>query len=203
MYWWWGKFCFGKENCWIRIWNVYLPRTFIQVTLDILVSLATYTFICMLLSKKGSFAFCTLHQKFILVARNSSNKLTSHLLHVCKQTREMWSDYLFLGITSHWSVVAVFWANVISAKKCQRKYMELPLKIIYWYEVTLTRLVFTTSRVCSGQRKPAKSWNLRISFSRPGKSWNLIIIFEPWKSWKIKVLFGSLVTTDDKARIMI
>ena len=63
-----------------------LPRTFIQVTLDILVSLATYIFICMLLSKKGSFAFCTLRQKFILVARNSSNKLTSHLLHVCIKT---------------------------------------------------------------------------------------------------------------------
>ena len=39
----------------------------------------------------------------------------------------------------------------------------------------------------------------KISFSRPGKSWNLIV--GPWKSWKIKVLFGRLVTADDKARI--
>ena len=31
---------------------------------------------------------------------------------------------------------------------------------------------------------------------------NNIIIFGPWKSWQIKVFFGSLVTTDDKARIM-
>ena len=158
----------------------------------------------MLLSKKGSFAFCTLHQKFIF----SPEILVINWRHiscmcVLKQTREMWSDYLFLSITSYWSVVAVFWANVISAKKCQCKYMEVPAKIMYWYEVILTRLVFTNSRICSGHGKPAKSWNLRISFSRPGKSWNLIIIFEPWKSWKIKVLFGSLVTTDDKARIMI
>ena len=131
----------------------------------------------MLLSKKGFFGFCTLHHKFILVARNSINKLTSHLLHVCEQTREMWSDYLFLSITSHWSIVAVFWANVISAKKCQCKYMEVPVRIIYWYEVILTRLVFTNSRVRTGHGKPAKSWNLRISFSRPGKSWNLIQLF--------------------------
>lgn len=44
--------------------------------------------------KKGSFGFCTLLLEFILVARNSINKLTLHLLHVCKQIREMWSDYL-------------------------------------------------------------------------------------------------------------
>ena len=30
-------------------------------------------------------------------------------------------------------------------------------------------------RVCMGLRKPGKSWNLRILFSRPGNSWNLIV----------------------------
>ena len=39
---------------------------------------------------------------------------------------------------------------------------------------------------------------LWISFSRFGKSWNLIVSL--WKSWKIIVLFGRLVTTDDKGR---
>ena len=55
-------------------------------------------------------------------------------------------------------------------------------------------------RVRTGHRKPGKSWNLRISFSRPGKSRNLIV--GPRKSWKIKVLFVRLVTADDKARTM-
>ena len=55
------------------------------------------------------------------------------------------------------------------------------------------------NQVCTGHGKPGKSWNLRISFSRPGKSWNLIV--GPWKSWKIKVLFGRSVTADDKTRI--
>ena len=40
---------------------------------------------------------------------------------------------------------------------------------------------------------------LWISFSRLGKSWNLIVSL--WKSWKIIVLFGRLVTADDKARV--
>ena len=44
-------------------------------------------------------------------------------------------------------------------------------------------------RVLTGRRKAGKSWNLRISFSWPGKS------------WKIKFLFGRLVTADDKVRI--
>ena len=44
------------------------------------------------------------------------------------------------------------------------------------------------------------SWNLRISFSRPEKSWNVIV--GPWKSGKVKVLFGSLVTAEVKARTM-
>ena len=44
-----------------------------------------------------------------------------------------------------------------------------------------------------------ESWNLKISFLRLGKLWNLIV--GPWKSWKIKVLFGRLVTADNKARI--
>ena len=48
----------------------------------------------------------------------------------------------------------------------------------------------------TGHRKPGKSWNLSISFSRPGKAWNLIV--GPWESWKIKVLFDRLVTADDK-----
>ena len=52
------------------------------------------------------------------------------------------------------------------------------------------------TRVRIGHGKPGKSWNLTISFSRPGKSWNLIV--GPWKLWKIKVLFGRLVTADDK-----
>ena len=55
-------------------------------------------------------------------------------------------------------------------------------------------------RVSIGHGKPGKLWNLRISFSRSGKSWNLI--FSSWRSWKIKVLFGRLVTTGDKARTM-
>ena len=33
-------------------------------------------------------------------------------------------------------------------------------------------------------------------FFKAGKSWNLIV--GPWKLWKIKVLFGRLVTADDK-----
>ena len=53
-------------------------------------------------------------------------------------------------------------------------------------------------RVRTGLGKPGKSWNLRILFSRPGKSWNLIV--GPWESWKIKALFGRLVTAGDKAR---
>ena len=52
----------------------------------------------------------------------------------------------------------------------------------------------------TGHGKPGKSWNLRISFSRPGRSWNLVI--GPGQSWKINVLFGRLVTVDDKARIV-
>ena len=55
-------------------------------------------------------------------------------------------------------------------------------------------------RVCTCHGKPGKSWNLSISFSRPGKSWNLIV--GPWRSWKIEVLFDSLVTVDGKARTM-
>ena len=51
-------------------------------------------------------------------------------------------------------------------------------------------------RVRTGHGKPGKSWNLRILFSWPGK--NLIV--GPWESWKIKVLFGRLVTAGDKAR---
>ena len=70
--------------------------------------------------------------------------------------------------------------------------MEVPVQIIY--EVILTWLVFTNSRVRIGHGKPAKSWNFKISFSRPVKSWN--------NFWSLKVLFGRLVTTDDKARIM-
>ena len=53
-------------------------------------------------------------------------------------------------------------------------------------------------RVRTGDGKPGKSWNLRILFSTPGKSWNLIV--GPWESWKIKVLFGRLVTAGDEAR---
>ena len=52
----------------------------------------------------------------------------------------------------------------------------------------------------TGNGKPWKSWNLRISFPKPGNSWNLII--GVWKSSKIKVSFGRLVTADDKARTM-
>ena len=55
-------------------------------------------------------------------------------------------------------------------------------------------------RVRTGHRKPGKSWNLGISFSRPGKPWNLIV--GPSTPWQIEVLFRRLVTTDDKARIM-
>ena len=44
-----------------------------------------------------------------------------------------------------------------------------------------------------------ESWNLKISFLRLGNLWNIIV--GPWKSWKIKVLFGRLVTADNKARI--
>ena len=49
-------------------------------------------------------------------------------------------------------------------------------------------------RVCTGHGNPGKSWNWRISFSRPGKSINLIV--GPWKSWKMKVVFGRLITAD-------
>ena len=52
--------------------------------------------------------------------------------------------------------------------------------------------------VCTGHGKPGKSWNWRISFSRPGRSLNLIV--GPWKSWKMKGVFGRLITADGKAR---
>ena len=64
----------------------------------------------------------------------------------------------------------------------------------------LCYLLGAFDRVRTGHGKPGKSWNLRISFSRPGNSWGLI--FGPWKSWKIEVLFGRLVTADDKAWVM-
>ena len=41
------------------------------------------------------------------------------------------------------------------------------------------------NRVCAGHGKPGKSWNLIVG---------------PGKLWKMKVLFGRLDTTDDKAR---
>ena len=44
---------------------------------------------------------------------------------------------------------------------------------------------FETNQCRTGNGKSGKSWNLRISFPRPGKP------------WKIKVLFGRLVTLDD------
>ena len=61
-------------------------------------------------------------------------------------------------------------------------------------------------RVRTGLRKPGKSWNLGISFSRPGKPWNLIV--GPSTPRQIEVLFRRLVTTDDNedartARILV
>ena len=55
--------------------------------------------------------------------------------------------------------------------------------------------VHKNCRVHTGHGKPGKSWNLRISFFRLGKSSNLIV-----GPWKMKVLFGRLVTADDKGR---
>ena len=63
----------------------------------------------------------------------------------------------------------------------------------YWPDWSIKSRCY---RVRTGHGKPGKPWNLRILFSRPGKSWNFIV--GPWKSWKIKVLFGSFVTADDK-----
>ena len=54
-----------------------------------------------------------------------------------------------------------------------------------------------------GSYRSWKTWKVvgfMNSFSRPGKSWNFI--GGPWKSWKIEVVFGSLVTADDKAKTM-
>ena len=42
---------------------------------------------------------------------------------------------------------------------------------------------YTSIRVHTDHGKPAKSWNLTISFSRPGKSWNLSM--GHGKSWKM------------------
>ena len=60
--------------------------------------------------------------------------------------------------------------------------------------------ILLSYRVRTGHEKPGKTWNFRILFSRPWKSWNLIV--GPWMSWKINILYGSLVTADDKATTM-
>ena len=45
------------------------------------------------------------------------------------------------------------------------------------------RVKCLADRLCTGDGKPEKSWNLTISFSRSGKSWNLRV--GPGKSWKM------------------
>ena len=64
------------------------------------------------------------------------------------------------------------------------------------YPRRLESLIVCRCMARTDHGKSGKSWNLRISFSRPGKSWNFIV--GPWKSLKIKVLFCSLGTTDDR-----
>ena len=73
-------------------------------------------------------------------------------------------------------------------------YFGSPCFVCFCWFFMICRLVHT------GHGKPVELWNLRISLVRPGNSWNLL--FGPWKSWIIKVLFGRLLTADDKASIV-
>lgn len=59
------------------------------------------------------------------------NKLTSHLLHVCKQTKEMWSDNYSLELPLTGPLLLFFELTSYPQKKYQCKYMEVLVKIIY------------------------------------------------------------------------
>ena len=49
-------------------------------------------------------------------------------------------------------------------------------------------------------RTLAQWFRVSATEAGPRKSWNLFV--GRWKSWKIKILFGRVVTADDKARTM-
>ena len=92
------------------------------------------------------------------------------------------------------------WLNQVSNGHGQATCEGYLLKRQFFLALSRSKWLLWTAknRVHTGYGKPGKSWNLRISFSRPGKSWNVIV--GTWESWKMKALFGRLVTADDKAR---
>ena len=121
---------------------------------------------------EGFWRFLLLQRHSVLLGWRLHREIYEEAINSTRNKRDLLAKIMF--VTSYFINVNTFYL------------------FLNWFS---TRVRFST---CHGN--PRKSWNLSISFSRPGKSWKLIV--GPWKSWKIKVLFDSLVTVDSKARTM-